>query len=82
MANQKYIEELKKVTIRNNFGTYKYGDRVIAHCINNGRWVNIAGNITDICALSEWNGFVTLGYGLDRFYVEFCTLRPIKEKIA
>ena len=82
MANSKYIEELKKLTIRNNFGTYKYGDRVIAHCINNGRWVNIAGNTTDIVALSDWNGFVTLGYGLDRFYVDFCTLRPVKEKTA
>lgn len=82
MANSKYIEELKKVTIRNNFGTYKYGDQVISHCISNGRRVNIGGTITDICALSEWNGFVTLGYGLDRQYVDFCTLRPWREKTA
>lgn len=82
MANSKYIEELKKLTIRNNYGTYKYGDYVVAHCINNGRWVNILGTIIDIVALSEWNGFVTLGYGLDRFYVDFCTLRPYKKKTA
>jgi hypothetical protein len=80
MGNSKYIEELKKQTIRNDYGTYKYGDYVIAHCFDNGRWINIYGTITDVCALSEWNGFVTLGYGSDRFYVDFRTLRPYEKK--
>lgn len=82
MANTKYIEEIKKLTIRNDYGTYKYGDYVMAHCYSNGRWINIYGTITDISALSEWDGNVTLGYGLDRQYIAFRSLRPYKKKTA